>query len=68
MLQIAFEDGLLFMHSFMSIPPVGKSPTTKSYFWRRIPIDAHVKATYNSYCPNSFLNLFRYIICNFFSF
>ena len=30
------------MRSFMSIPPVGENPTTKSYFWRRIPFDVHV--------------------------
>ena len=30
------------MRLFMSIPPVGKNPTTKSYFWRRIPIDVRI--------------------------
>ena len=53
--QRAFKGDLLFMRSFMSIIPVGKNPTTKSYFWRRIPNDVSVKATYDSYCPNSFL-------------
>ena len=38
-----------------SIPSVGGNPTTKSYFWLRIPIDVHIKATYDSYCRNSFL-------------
>ena len=41
----AFKGDLFVMHSFMSTPPVGKNPTTKSYFWRRIPIDVGVKAT-----------------------
>ena len=53
--QKAFESDLLFMRSFVSITPVGRNPTTKPYFWRRIPIDVRVKATYDSYCPNSFL-------------
>ena len=54
-LQRAFEGDLFFMRLFMSIPAVGKNSTTKTYFWRRIPIDVRVKATYDSYCPNSFL-------------
>ena len=64
--QSAFEGDLLFMRSFMSITTVGKIPTPYSYFWRRIPIDVRVKATYDSYCPKQFSNLFRYIICYFF--
>ena len=67
-----FEDDLFFMRSFMSIPPVGKNPTTKSNFWRRILIDVRVKATYDSYCPNSFLfclgilfAIFLYLIWEF---
>ena len=53
--QRAFEGDLLFMRSFMSITPVGKNPITKSIFWRRIPIDVRVKASYDSYCLNSLL-------------
>ena len=53
--QRTLEGDLLFMRSFMSITPVGKNPTTKSYFRRRIPIDVRVEATYDSYCLNSFL-------------
>ena len=64
--QRAFEGDLLFMRSFMSISLFGENPTTKSYFWLRIPMDVRVKATYYSYCPNSFSNLFRYNICYFF--
>ena len=53
--QRAFEGDLFCMRSFMSIPPVGENPTTKSYFWLRIPIDVRVKATYDSYCRKSLL-------------
>ena len=48
------EGGLFCMRSFMSIPPVDENPTTKSHLWRRISIAVRVKATYDSYCPNSF--------------
>ena len=43
------------MRLLMSILSVFKNPTTKSYFWRRMSIDVPVKATYDSYCSNSFL-------------
>ena len=49
------------MRSFVSITPVDKNPTIKSYFWRRIPIDVRVKATYDSYRPNSFLTCYGII-------
>ena len=52
------DRGIICMRSFMSMHPKGKPPTTKSYIWRRMPIDVCVKARYNiydSYCPNSFL-------------
>ena len=49
------ESGLMFMHSSMSMPPTGKTPTAKLFFLRRMPIDVRVEATYDSYRPNSFL-------------
>ena len=45
--QRPFEGDLLLMCSFMSITPVGKTPNTKYYFLRLIPIDVRVKATYD---------------------
>ena len=70
--QRDFKGNLLFVRSFLSITPVGVNPTTKFYFWRRIPIDVRVKATYDSHCPNSFLiclgilfALFFYLIWEF---
>ena len=42
------------MRSFISMPLRGKTPTTKFYFWCRMPIDVHVKATYDTYCPVRF--------------
>ena len=50
------ESGLMFMHLSMSMPPTGETPTAKFVcFLRRMPIDVRVKATYDSYRPNSFL-------------
>ena len=43
---MAIEGGLICMRLFMSMPPRGKTPTTKSYFWRRLPINVRVKETY----------------------
>ena len=44
--QRAFEGVFLFMRSFMSITPVSKNTTTKSYFWRRTPIDVKEHMTH----------------------
>ena len=57
----AFEGSLILYLCLCQF--VGRTTTTKSFFWRRIPIDVRVKATY---CPNSFLNCLDLLFAIFF--